>query len=150
MFTTAIPQSVIIRLSIGCLALLAFTLVMPSDGYVAHAQNNGILQSSRVIISPELGAKMRNISRHRNVAARAALAQNLADQINGNRLRGMRTLIIDEVGMLDGQLFDKAGAVVGQVRTSHLARDGFMSVSFRTPGPLHVGAFERLRRSAAW
>ena len=33
-----------------------------------------------------------------------------------NRLRGMRTLIVDEVGMLDGQLFDKAGQVVGEVR----------------------------------
>lgn len=97
MFTTAIPQSVIIRLSIGCLVLLAFTLVMPSDGYIAHAQNNGILQSSRVSISPDLGAKMRNISRHRNVAARAALAQNLADQINGNRLRGMRPNQIEKL-----------------------------------------------------
>lgn len=36
-----------------------------------------------------------------------------------NRLRGMKTLIIDEVGMLDGHLFDKAGEVVGAVRRDY-------------------------------
>ena len=50
------------------------------------------------------------------------------------RLRKLETLIVDEIGMLDGQLFDKAGAVVSQVRTSHLERDGTL-VHGGSPGP---------------
>ena len=35
------------------------------------------------------------------------------------RVRSLRTLVIDEVGMLDGKLFDKAGHVVAQVQRNY-------------------------------
>jgi len=35
------------------------------------------------------------------------------------RLRSLKTLVVDEVGMLTGRLFDKAGDVVGQVRRQY-------------------------------
>ena len=35
------------------------------------------------------------------------------------RIRSLRTLVIDEVGMLDGKFFDKAGQVVAQVRKNY-------------------------------
>ena len=42
------------------------------------------------------------------------------------RLREMRTLVIDEVGMLTGNLFDKAGLVVGGVRRDYVRSHGSM------------------------
>jgi len=56
------------------------------------------------------------------------------DKGRRTRLRNLETLIIDEIGMLDGQLFDKAGQVVAQVRTSHVDSSGAL-VRNGTTGP---------------
>ena len=146
MFVTAIPQPFIVRLSIACLALLSFTLVIPNDGYVAHAQNNSILKAGRVSISPDLRAKMRNISGHRNVTARAELAQNLADQINGNRLRSMRSDQIEKIlskslnNMIQNDMRQIQNILSQLMAMQHEFKDlamnsgGSMEESYYTPG----------------
>lgn len=49
-----------------------------------------------------------------------AIVRNICDNRWAyQRLREMRTLVIDEVGMLDAALFDKAGLVVGGVRRNY-------------------------------
>jgi len=53
------------------------------------------------------------------------------------RLQNLRTLVVDEAGMLDGALFDKAGLVVGNVRRDHNGDGGALARSHAPTEPFH-------------
>ena len=54
-----------------------------------------------------------------------------------NRLRAMKTLIIDEVGMLNGRLFNKAGEVVGGVCRGYGGDHGALVANQSRTMPFH-------------
>lgn len=51
------------------------------------------------------------------------------------RLRSMKALVVDEVGMLTGDLFDKAGEVIGSLRRSHARKYDAMMVNAQATVP---------------
>lgn len=65
------------------------------------------------------------------------IVQNIVEGFRSNysRLRSMKALVVDEVGMLTGDLFDKAGEVIGLLRRSYARKYDAMMVNAQATTP---------------
>ena len=102
------------------LAVIALVVMVFNVGGFAHAssvqlvQNSSGMQAKRLNIDPDLRSKMRNIAQSRNLGQRVQLAKRLASQINGNRIRNLRSSQVER--MLEQNLNHLIANDMGQIQ----------------------------------
>ena len=97
------------------LIAIAFNASAMADGKTIQlAQNSSGVQATRVIIDRELQSIMRNVVKSRHAGQRVHLAKKLADQINGNRLRKLRSNNVER--LLQQNLRNLVAKDMGQIK----------------------------------